>query len=202
MKIKDRKKLFFWSLLVIFLSGCGIRLFKGSDDASPPPPLATGGISVRIIWPQKEKERLIPSATNSVKVRIIKGEDVLLEDVIKREAGQTEVKRRYEKIPVGDVIFEASAYASTDGKGVALAKGRTTVQIVVNQYMPVSITMESTIEKVEVSPNPVTIQVGKEVQLTATAKDAEGNIVMVPSGGFDWSSSNTAVATVDSNGLV
>jgi len=53
---------------------------------------------------------------------------------------------------------------------------------------------------VTVSPAAPTVQVGQTVQLAATPKDANGN----PLSGrvVTWSSNNTAVATVDGNGLV
>src|SRR6184192_1857029 len=53
---------------------------------------------------------------------------------------------------------------------------------------------------VTVSPAAPTVQVGQTVQLAATPKDANGN----PLSGrvLTWSSNNTAVATVDGNGLV
>jgi len=201
MKLLRNINLILIVVFLLFLAGCGIRLYKGSEG-NPSPGAQTGGISLGIVWPENNSQRMIPSATNSVKIRIIKGQDVLLTDVVTRQAGQTEVKRTYKNIPVGDVIFEASAYASQDGTGVALAKGSTTVQITLGTYAQVSLTMESTITKVEVSPSEATLSVGQTVQLTATAKDADGNIVLVPAGGFSWQSSNSAVAEVDSGGKV
>ena len=201
MKLLRNINLVLIVVFLLFLAGCGIRLYKGSEG-NPSPGAQTGGISLRIVWPENSSQRLIPSATNSLKIRIIKGQNVLLTDVVTRQAGQTEVKRTYKNIPVGDVIFEASAYASQDGTGVALAKGSTTVQITLGTYAQVSLTMESTIAKVEVSPSEATLSVGQTLQLTATAKDADGNIVLVPAGGFSWQSSNPAVAEVDSGGKV
>jgi probable HAF family extracellular repeat protein len=201
MKLLRNINLMLIVVFLLFLAGCGIRLYKGSEENASSG-AQTGGISLRIVWPENTSQRLIPSATNSLKIRIIKGQNVLLTDVVARQAGQTEVKRTYKNIPVGDVIFEASAYASQDGTGVALAKGSTTVQITLGTYAQVSITMESTIAKVEITPSEATLSVGQTVQLTATAKDADGNIVLVPAGGFSWQSSNPAVAEVDSSGKV
>lgn len=45
-----------------------------------------------------------------------------------------------------------------------------------------------------------TIMLGETLQLAAAGKDHSGNAFQVPS--FTWASSNTAVATVDQNGLV
>ncbi len=55
------------------------------------------------------------------------------------------------------------------------------------------------VTSVVVTPSPVTINRGQTQQFTATAFDPSNQ--PVPSATFTWSSSNTAVATVDSNGL-
>ncbi len=53
---------------------------------------------------------------------------------------------------------------------------------------------------VAVTPNPVDVQVGATVQLTATLRDAQGN--ELTGRPVAWSSGAEAVATVDQNGLV
>ena len=55
------------------------------------------------------------------------------------------------------------------------------------------------ITTISVSPSDLTLQaLGATLQLEATSWDRNGNIVSAP---FSWSSSDTAVLTVDSNGL-
>jgi uncharacterized protein YjdB len=56
------------------------------------------------------------------------------------------------------------------------------------------------VASVDVAPASGSIEIGQTIQLTATPKDASGN----PLSGrtVTWSSSNSAVATVDANGLV
>src|SRR2546426_940676 len=49
------------------------------------------------------------------------------------------------------------------------------------------------------SPSPATVLVGVTVQLTATAKAADGNVLTGPT--LTWATSNPAVATVNSTGL-
>ena len=56
------------------------------------------------------------------------------------------------------------------------------------------------VASVEVSPVSATVEVGTTLQLTATAKDAVGNVLSGRA--ISWSSSNSAVATVSSSGLV
>jgi hypothetical protein len=53
---------------------------------------------------------------------------------------------------------------------------------------------------VQVSPHASSIRVGEQVQLAATASDPEGR--QIPIRSFDRTTSNAAVAWVDTNGLV
>lgn len=60
----------------------------------------------------------------------------------------------------------------------------------------------SRVASVEVMPANPSVVVGNTIQLTTTAKDANGNVVSVLPANFTWSSANTATATVDAAGLV
>ena len=53
-----------------------------------------------------------------------------------------------------------------------------------------------------ITPSALVLRVGDSGTLTAAAVDANGNIVSVPTGTLPWTSSNTAVATVNGNGTV
>jgi DNA/RNA endonuclease G (NUC1) len=53
-----------------------------------------------------------------------------------------------------------------------------------------------------VAPNPATVTMGKPLQLTAKAQDDGGNTVTADPARFTWKSSNEAVATVSSTGVV
>jgi hypothetical protein len=57
-----------------------------------------------------------------------------------------------------------------------------------------------TVHTVQVSPQTSSIRVGEQLQLSASAIDSEGMRILIRS--FDWTSSNTAVASVDADGLV
>src|ERR1700736_2692993 len=56
-------------------------------------------------------------------------------------------------------------------------------------------------KSIAVSPGSATILMGKQQQFSATATYSDGSTKSPPTG-TTWSSSNTAVATVDSSGLV
>src|SRR5207253_76070 len=53
---------------------------------------------------------------------------------------------------------------------------------------------------VTVAPATATVQVGQTVQLTATTKDANGNVLTGRT--VTWATSNAALATVNGSGLV
>ena len=63
-----------------------------------------------------------------------------------------------------------------------------------------SITVTAPVATVTVSPAPASVQAGQTQQLTATLKDANGNILTGRT--VTWSSNNTTVATVNGSGLV
>ena len=56
------------------------------------------------------------------------------------------------------------------------------------------------IETVEVIPSYVELPVGETAQLTATARDSDGNVVEVET--FEWTSSAPVVSSVDADGLI
>src|SRR5207244_4447319 len=56
------------------------------------------------------------------------------------------------------------------------------------------------VASVTVTPASASVQAGQTVQLTATLKDANGNILTGRT--VTWSSNNTSVATVNNTGLV
>src|SRR6266566_742729 len=64
----------------------------------------------------------------------------------------------------------------------------------------VQVAQGQAVATVDVSPASGSILVGATILLTATAKDANGNVI--PSATISWASSNTAVATVSGSGLV
>ena len=62
-------------------------------------------------------------------------------------------------------------------------------------------TPAAAVKSISVSPGSTTILMGKQQQFSVTATYSDGSTKSAPAG-ITWSSSNTAVATVDSSGLV
>jgi hypothetical protein len=145
---------------------------------------------------------LIPVASESIRVSLIKGNALLAERLLTRPASGSTTSADFDRLPVGEVIFRASALPNADGSGVAQAGVETVVPIVAGQVAPVRLTMASTIDHVEVMPAAPTVATGQTTQLAAITKNAVGEIVIVRPETLQWSSSNTAVATVDGTGKV
>jgi hypothetical protein len=62
-------------------------------------------------------------------------------------------------------------------------------------------TPTAAVKSLSVSPGSATILMGKQQQFSATATYSDGSTTSAPAG-ITWTSSNTAVATVDAGGLV
>jgi probable HAF family extracellular repeat protein len=196
--------------LVIFalstlLGGCGFRLWQGRESY-PGSSSGSANLTIRVNWPQtKHSERLIPQAAQSIVVILYQWSFVGdLKEIARTNPPiqRPQTTYRFTNIPSGITQIVAIAYPNPDGSGTPLARGEVEFALVPGENQAPPLTMDSTIVKVEVSPPEATLSVGETLQLTATAKDADGNIILVPEGGFSWQSSNPTVAEVDSSGKV
>jgi len=97
---------------------------------------------------------------------------------------------------------QAVATVSTGGLVTAVAPGTSTITAASEGKTSTSVitVAQGAVAKVVVSPNPVTMVAGQSAQLALSARDANDNVLAGKSA--VWSSSNTAVATVASDGTV
>ncbi len=96
-----------------------------------------------------------------------------------------------------------TAVATVDTSGVvtAVANGSATVAALSGEVSDTaSVAVSQTAATVEVAPATHALAAGDTVRLVATATDDNGHVVEAAA--FGWSSSDTAVASVDSLGLV
>ena len=101
---------------------------------------------------------------------------------------------------------DAPVVATVDGVGLVTAKGNGTAHLVgkatsnqvANPSPGFSVVVQQAVAAVSVAPVSATIPRCATAQYAATAKDARGNLV---TNAPTWRSSNTAIATVDANGL-
>ena len=95
----------------------------------------------------------------------------------------------------------AVATVSSTGLVGGVAEGQATITATSEgQSGTAALTVVVPVASVTVTPAPATVVIGQTVQLTATPKDANGTVLTGRV--VTWASSNTAVATVSSTGLV
>lgn len=189
-----------WLLLLplALLPGCGGH----NGTAQTAEGVATGSVRLSIAWP--ERSRLIPYAAESLYLVFIAPDvpegvgpnDEPLEDVpeppapalltrpLSGEPAQHTVV--FENLICGKWTLLADAYAAADGSGEPLASGAVTFDITFGSDgpVPVALTMDSVIESFTIDPETTSLQLGETGTLTATARDKDGNAVLIP--GVDW----------------
>ncbi|HEV8448246.1 MAG TPA: Ig-like domain-containing protein [Gemmatimonadaceae bacterium] len=97
-----------------------------------------------------------------------------------------------------------AAVATVDANGIMTATGQGTATITATSegksgVATVSVS-QAAVSLVTVAPSPLSMSVGQTTQLTATLTDSAGNLLSGRT--VTWASSNTAVATVSSQGVV
>lgn len=181
------------------LSGCGGGGGAQGDKASSSSePAGQAAFTVR--WP--EPSRLIPFASNSIKVQVMRGDAFLGERLLVRPAGGGETSAIFERLSTGDAVATATAYPNAGGTGVAQASAQVTFTIVGGQTTNLRLTMNSTIDRIEIAPSAPLLPVGQSVALAATAKNAAGEVVLIAAENLRWRSLDSAVAAVDVAGKV
>ncbi len=158
----------------------------------------------RIEWPVPG--RTIPVACQSIEVGIYRpgqasGSEptqITSQKAARPESGGT-TTLVFEHLPIGELIAKAVAYPGAEPGGVAQASGTTSLVTVAEVDVPFTITLDSTIEKIEVDPASCSLMVNQSAPFSATARNAAGDIVLAA---VDWSSSAAGVASIDSTGAV
>ena len=177
--------------MLAVVAGCG----AGKESAH------TGRAEFRILWPE-ENARLIPAASNSIKVDIQRNGAAVAGKTIARPAGGGAALVVFDHLPVAQVTATAAAYPSADGAGTAQALGSVAFNVQAGQTTPFTITMASTIERLEITPAALTLNATEEQSLSVAARDAANSIVLMAPSRLEWRSSAEGVATVDSAGKV
>lgn len=192
MKHRTRRALVLAALcLPVLLAGCG-----GGGSAKP----ETGGLALTIRWP--EPSRLIPAASNSIRATLTQGETPVGTRLLQRPAQPPWTTTvTFEELAPGELALSAAAFPSADGTGVAQASGAAPATIVAGQTTIVTVTMNSTIARLEITPPNPSVTVGARVQLTATAFNAAGEVVLVSPALVQWSSASPASASVAPTGI-
>ena len=195
------------ALAVVYmsLSGCG-----GSDENAA---VQTGRLTVSVTWPAPEtaqvQPQVVPGGSHSIHVQVEESYDggwqVVAEALLVRPTAPPWVSEAHFDVVRSDpeAKLTADAYPNEDGTGVVQACAEMMVVIPVggdgypyggNPGDPVNLVLGSTIVEVQVAPDPLEVVVRQSGQLVATAKDADGNVVLVPAtNAFTWTVEDTRV---------
>lgn len=189
---------------LLFASFLGLTIlyltFVGCGDTTHLTSASFGSASFIIRWP--ERSRLIPRASKSIKVEIKQGNTLITSQVVNRPPQGNRAQVDFRELPVGDLTAIATAYPEEGGGGVPQARASAPLKIEAGKNTTITLTMASTIVRIEINPANFSLEVNQNLQLYATPRDSEGNVVLTAPENLLWSSTNTAVATVDTEGRV
>ena len=189
-------------LLVLMVGGCG----GGSERGA-----AGGAVQFTIQWPQES--RIIPAATQSIAILLsvpettsqvrraarqaLTGTPIAVRIVPRPPEGQGTTVVRFDNLPPGPLLAIATAWPSSNGTGTPQARGSVLLWIESLKTTSAMLTMNSTVATVGVSPTgPLALYVGDSADLTSTAYDAAGAIVLCADSAWAWAVDDPGVATV------
>ncbi len=180
-------------LLLPVLVGCGTGS-SPSNGAVTGSKSANGSVTFTIKWPQRTT-RLIPVASNSIKVVVMQGATQYTSQVVSRPTTGNSSTVTFDVLPVGTLTLAASAYPNRDGTGVAQAYASAPITIQAGKITNFSLTMSTTITNIKINPI-YTLWTNRSVPITAAAYDANNNLVLTAPASWSWKSASTGVATI------
>lgn len=182
---------FLLACLSLLLAGCG-----GGGGAATP----VGSAKFTFTWPSGNAmvaSRAGIADANSLVVEI-GGQRGILQ--------RPDTELTIPGVPTGTQRYTMHTYASTNGTGNPLTEAEGVLPIADGQLIEEAVSGDSNsalqllLGQLVVSQH-LTVEIGKTTQLTVTAINAEGAVVLVALNGFTWQSSHPSFATVN-NGLI
>ncbi len=196
--------------LAVSIAGCG----GGGRATSAPTRARNGQVTFRVTWPKPT--RLIPLAANSIVVTVTRGTFTKSATLVK-PANFTDSTPpsvvTLDTLEVGTAaapfgyIVTATAFPADDGTGTAQATATTSVSLTTTvPHQDVALVMNSTITALEltaVDGNGNAVPPGEAGNMRrggvrtflATAKDAEGAVVLTTPGKIAWSANPAGIGT-------
>jgi eukaryotic-like serine/threonine-protein kinase len=183
------------------LYGCG-----GDRNKNTPNTISgLGSASVRIEWPFSPLSRYLPQYAKSIVADLFPQDDPNTHYRLVANRPDTLPAQQtltFNNLPAGKTyLLNIFAHIDKDGNGEKVATTSTQVQIQAGQTTRASLTLESTIQKIEISGQPLQLKVGESLTLTGNARDKNNNILLLPTNALTWSivSGNT-LGTLTSEG--
>ncbi|HZP84752.1 MAG TPA: NHL repeat-containing protein [Chthonomonadaceae bacterium] len=182
-------------LLCGLLAGCGGSSHQLTGASRG------GRASFTIRWPDRSRSsRVIPLTSQSIKVSILQNGNVYTSQLVARPTTGNTTTVSFTDLPLGALTATATAYPNADGTGTAQAAGSVPLNIQAGQTTSVTLSMDSTIVSVALSLSTLNLALNQgtiqSASITATARDADGNIVLISPQELGWASDAPGVATV------
>lgn len=182
----------------LFGSACLVGCGGGSSSFES----GMGRATFIVKWP--ERSRFIPEMANALVVQILDGLTVLDSITLTRPSGGGSLvtSATFSNLPIGLFDIYIQAFPNADETGVAQAAAIEAITITSSGNATVTATLFTLIASIELiaAGNATRVGVGSTLQLTATPKNHDGEIVITTA--LNWVSSDTAKATVSSMGIV
>ncbi|WP_395093293.1 PQQ-binding-like beta-propeller repeat protein [Armatimonas sp.] len=196
------------ALLALALAGCG-----GGRSIQTPQAQAVGraALQINIKWPEVGS-RAIPTKAQSILITVSAGTTRIKDVIVARPVGNSLTNTRIEEVPVGTLHIAATAFPEVNATGTAQATGAQDVAVTVGVTGSVSVTLGTTITQVRVTrkngqravsltrgedpPLTVILSPGASDSLTATALDADNNLVLTDPKRWSWATASSTVCAI------
>ena len=176
-------------IVALLLAGCG------GAGSSP-----TGLIAIRVAWPAKAGGRVVPAAAQSVQVQLVQNATVTHTAILSPSSATT----TFTEVPLGNVTVKAVAFPTAGATGTPMASGQTVQTVSAGSPVNVSLTMASTIDRLTISPSPITLALSGVFsrQITVTAYDVSNAVVLTAPTDVSYATTNSLLFDVSATGLV
>ncbi len=174
--------------------GSGVPVVVAPTTAAPTVATPTARATVSIEWPARSEDtRLVPIASNSVRVTITNATGFRVSQVIARPA----TGAAFDNLPPGALTVTATAHADATGDAQPpQASGTQIAQAVAEQTFALNLTMNSTIDRLALTQSASGVGVGQTATFAASALDAAGNLILTGATTWRWGISPASVAAV------
>jgi hypothetical protein len=180
--------------IVVTLTGCGIGR-RGAGNGFP--------LRMQIAWPAPSRYLPTYAASVLVTVRDTASNAELTRVSVNRPSGASSTQDvNFSRLFVsGQYSIVAEAHIGSNGTGAIVATATTPVTIT-NASVGVDMTLATTLDRLEITGQPLSVTAGANKNLTGQAVTSSGAIILLPSGALTWEMvSGNAFGNIDSTGL-
>ena len=178
--------------LLPLLAGCG----GGGSSSSSPAPSGQGRASVTVAWPARG--RFVPLAANSVVVELDLNGVKTRKTLARSGDGASLGTASFTNLRYGAYAVIVKAYPTDDGSGVAQASGLGAMTVTEDVPGSAAVSLATTVETVSILP--AAFDKGQTATLGISAKDENGAIVLLESGGAEVASWTTTSSLIEFQG--